>query len=186
MPMGKVWRNRYFQYSITFILAFCFISFPDWETEKTDVPSPLLFAGDTLECSIMLDKTLRARGYSIGYLYELFQKFEQDQRCKINLAIVEHEQDPMHMWVELITGKIDMLVLNSERDTVPNIFSDEVVSSSILDRRENVCVVRKDNYNIVQSLNYWFPYFKQTQEYQHTQRYIYFTYLRSICFVNYN
>ncbi len=169
MPMGKVWRNRYVQYSITFILAFCFISFPDWEAEKTDAPSPLLFAGDTLECSIMLDKTLRARGYNIGYLYELFQKFEQDQRCKINLSITE--EDAMQQWVKLITGKTDMLILNSEKDTVPNIFADEVVSSAILDKRENVCVVRKDQYNIVQTLNYWFPYFKQTQDYQLTQRF---------------
>ena len=46
--MGNFWRNRHFQYSISFILAFCFISLPRWEAEKTDVPSPLLFAGDTL------------------------------------------------------------------------------------------------------------------------------------------
>lgn len=167
--MGKIWRNRYFQFTVAFVLAFCFFSLPDWEAEKSDVPSPLTFAGDTLECSIMLDKTLGAKGYSIGYLYELFQKFEQHQRCKINLSIVE--QDPMAQWVKLMTGKTDMLVLNSEKDTVPNIFADEVVSSSILDRRENVCVVRKDKYNIVQTLNYWFPYFKQTQDYAHTQRY---------------
>lgn len=167
--MGKIWRNKYFQYSFSFILAFCFISLPDWEAEKTDVPSPLLFAGDTLNCSIMLDKTLRAKGYSIGYLYELFQKFENHQRCKINLTIVE--QNAMQQWVQLITGKTDMLILNSQKDTVPSIFEDEVVSSSILDRDEDVCVVRKDKYNIVQTLNYWFPYFRQTQDYSQTQRY---------------
>ena len=167
--MGKIWRNKIFQYTVTFVLAFCFISLPDWEAEKTDVPSPLLFAGDTLNCSIMLDKSLRAKGYTIGYLYELFQKFEQHQRCKINLNIVE--QNAMQQWVMLITGKTDMLILNSQKDTVPTIFEDEVVSSSILDRDEDVCVVRKDNYNIIQSLNYWFPYFRQTQDYSHTQRY---------------
>lgn len=167
--MGRFWRNRYFQYTLTFVLAFSLFSFPRWEAEKADVPSPLLFAGDTLTCSIMLDKTLRSSGYNIGYLYELFDKFKQHQRCEINLNIVE--QNAMQQWVQLITGKIDMLVLNSEMDTVPNIFADEVVSSSILDSRENVCVVKKENYNIVQTLNYWFPYFKQTQEYSHTQRY---------------
>lgn len=169
MPMGKFWRNKYFQYIFAFVLAFCFISFPRWEAEKTDVPSPLLFAGDTLNCSIMLDKSLKSRGYGIGYLYELFQRFEHHQRCKINLNIVE--EDAMAQWVKLITGKIDMLVLNSEKDTVPRLFEDEVVSSSILDSRENVCVVRKDNYDIVQTLNHWFPYFRQTQDYEQTQRY---------------
>jgi len=167
--MGRFWRNRYFQYTLTFVLAFFLFSFPRWEAEKWDIPSPLLFAGDTLKCSIMLDKTLRSSGYNIGYLYELFDKFKQHQRCEISLNIVE--QNAMQQWVQLITGKIDMLVLNSERDTVPNIFADEVVSSSILDSRENVCVVKKDNYNIVQTLNYWFPYFKQTQEYNDTRRY---------------
>ena len=167
--MVKFWRNKYFQYTLTFVLAFCFLSLPRWEAEKADVPSPLLFAGDTLKCSIMLDKSLGAKGYSIGYLYELFQKFEEHQRCKINLNIVE--QNAMHQWVQLITGKIDMLVLNAAKDTVPTIFEDEVVSSSILDRREDVCVVRKDKYNIVQTLNYWFPYFRQTQDYSQTQRY---------------
>ena len=167
--MGKFWRNKYFQYIVSFVIAFCFFSLPRWEAEKKDVPAPLLFAGDTLKCSIMLDKTLGSKGYSIGYLYELFQKFEQHQRCKINLSIVE--QNAMQQWVQLITGKIDMLVLNSRKDTVPTIFEDEVVSSSILDRREDVCVVRKDKYNIVQTLNYWFPYFRQTQDYSQTQRY---------------
>lgn len=167
--MRKFWRNKYFQYIFSFLLAFCFISLPDWEAEKTDVPSPLLFAGDTLECAIMLDKTLGSKGYSIGYLYELFQKFEQHQRCKINLTIVE--QNAMSQWVQLMTGKTDMLILNSQKDTVPVIFEDEVVSSSILDRRENVCVVKKDNYNIVQTLNYWYPYFRQTQDYSMAQRF---------------
>ena len=167
--MGKFWRNKQFQYTVSFVLAFCVISLPDWEAEKTDVPSPLHFAGDTLKCSIMLDQTLKAKGYSIGYLYELFQKFEEHQRCKIKLSLVE--QNAMQQWVQLITGKTDMLILNSQKDTVPTIFEDEVVSSSILDREEDVCVVRKDKYNIVQALNYWFPYFKQTQDYSHTQRY---------------
>ena len=167
--MGKFWRNKYFQYTVSFIIAFCFFSLPRWEAEKPDVPAPLHFVGDTLKCSIMLDKTLGSKGYSIGYLYELFQKFEEHQRCKINLNIVE--QNAMQQWVQLITGKIDMLVLNSRKDTVPSIFEDEVVSSAILDRREDVCVVRKDKYNIVQTLNYWFPYFRQTQDYSQTQRY---------------
>lgn len=167
--MGKFWRNRYFQFTVSFVVAFCFFSLPRWEAEKADFPSPMLFVGDTLKCSIMLDKTLGAKGYSIGYLYELFQKFEQHQRCKINISIVE--QNAMQQWVQLITGKTDMLVLNSQKDTVPAIFEDEVVSSTILDRREDVCVVRKDKYNIVQTLNYWYPYFRQTQDYSHTQRY---------------
>ena len=167
--MGKAWRNKYFQYSLSFILAFCFISVPRWEHEKTDAPSPLLFASDTLECSIMLDKTIRARGYNIGYLYELFQNFEQHHRCEINLNITDSE--PHAQWDNLIAGRYDMLVLNSERDTVPAIYADEVVSTVIPDSKDNICVVRKDNYNIIQTLNYWFPYFKQTQEYEHTQRY---------------
>ena len=108
--MGKAWRNKYFQYTFSFILAFCFVSLPRWEHEKTDVPSPLLFAGDTLECSIMLDKTLRARGFNIGYLYELFQKFEQDQRCEINIAIAD--QTPEHQWDALMDGKTDMLLID--------------------------------------------------------------------------
>ena len=167
--MGKAWRNKYFQYTFSFILAFCFVSLPRWEHEKTDAPSSLLFASDTLECSIMLDKTLRARGYNIGYLYELFQNFEQHQRCEINLNITD--SDPQAQWDNLIAGHCDMLVLNSERDTVPAAYADEVVSTVIPSSNDNVCVVRKDNYNIIQTLNYWFPYFKQTQEYEHTQRY---------------
>ena len=169
MPMGKAWRNKYFQYTFSFILAFCFVSVPRWEHEKTDAPSPLLFASDTLECSIMLDKTLRARGYNIGYLYELFQNFEQHHRCEINISITDHE--PHTHWDNLMAGRYDMLVLNSERDTVPALYADEVVSTVIPDSKDNICVVRKDNYNIIQTLNYWFPYFRQTQEYEHTQRY---------------
>lgn len=167
--MGKFWRNRYFQFSLVFIVLFCFLSIPNWEAEKTDVPVPLFLAGDTLSCSMMLDKTLRARGYNIGYLYELFQKFGNDQRCKVNIAIVE--QNAMDQWVRLITGKIDMLVINSAKDTVPNIFDGEVVSSIPLNEREDVCVVRKDKFSIVQALNYWYTYFRHTQDYSETERF---------------
>lgn len=167
--MGKFWNSKYFRFLLIFIFLFCFLSIPDWEAEKTDVPVPMFLAGDTLDCSIMLDKTLGAKGYSIGYLYEFFQKFSSDQRCKIDLQIVEN--NAMAQWVKLVTGKIDMLVINSAKDTVPNIFDGEVVSSIPLNRREDVCVVRKDHFSIVQAINYWYTYFQHTKDYKNTERF---------------
>lgn len=167
--MGYFWRNRYFQFTLVFVLLFFFLSLPNWEAEKTDVPVPMFLAGDTLSCSIMLDKSLGAKGYSIGYLYELFQKFGNDQRCRINLTIVE--QNAMDQWVKLITGKTDMLILNATKDTVPNIFDGEVVSSVPLNSREDVCVVRKDNFSIVQAINHWYRSYQHTQEFSNTERF---------------
>lgn len=161
--MKKFWRNKYFQYSVAFTVAFLFFLIPNWEEKRYSVPKSVVLSGDTLICSLMLENTLRAKGHSMGYLFAVLQKFSEDRQCTIDIAPASNE--PMSGWVKLTTGKLDMLILNAKKDTVPNIFSDIVISSIPINDNDDVCVVKKENFSIIQELNFWLTHFRLTDEY---------------------
>jgi hypothetical protein len=160
--MPKFWRNKYIQYTIAFLAAFFSILLPKWEHEKIDSPSPRFLAGDTISCTVLIKNSLGSKGHSLGYLYEIFSHFDQAQMCK---TVINPEQEGFASWVRLSTENTDILVINSARDSVPEIFQEEVVSSIPINRSEEVCVVNKNHYMIVQVFNSWFTYFKQTPQY---------------------
>lgn len=165
--MKKFWRNKYFQYSVAFTVAFLFFLVPNWEEERYSVPKSVVLSGDTLTCSLMLENSLRSKGQSMGYLFAILQKFSNNIQCSINIAPTNNE--PMANWVELTTGKIDMLILNARKDSVPNVFSDVVISSIPINDNDDVCVVKKDNYTILQELNFWLTNYKLSDEYKQLQ-----------------
>lgn len=160
--MRRFWRNKYFQYTLAFIASFFVFLLPKWEQEKIDTPSPRFLAGDTISCTVLIDNSLATKGYSLGYLYELFSYFDQAQMCK---TIISPEKGEFAPWVDLSAEKTDILVINAARDSVPEIFQEEVVSSIPINQSEEVCVVNKSHYMIVQVFNSWFTYFKQTPQY---------------------
>ncbi len=162
--MGKKNIHKYSRYAIIPVLALLIIIFPS--NKKKNTPehfAPPLLAGDTLNCYIMIDKSLSAKGHPLGYIYEIFGEFEKQQGCKINFSV--REETPFSQWVKLATGKTDIIILNSRKDTVPEIFQDDVISSIPINDEEDVCVVEKGNYKIVQTLNYWLTFFRQTPGY---------------------
>ncbi|MEF9930872.1 MAG: transglycosylase SLT domain-containing protein [Bacteroidales bacterium] len=136
----------------------------DKSKERSNILAPPLLAGDTITCAIMIDMSLYSKGYSLGYLYELFKAFEQQQGCTVNL--LPHDKTPMSQWINLAAGTTDIIIINSQKDTVPNVYQDKVISSIPLNNNEDVCVVNKNNYRIIQTLNYWLTFFKQTPEYK--------------------
>ena len=165
--MKKIWRNKYFQYSVSFTVALLFFLVPNWEEERYSVPKSVMFSGDTLTCSVMLEHSLRTKGHSMGYLFALMQKFSDYKQCTINIS--PNKSEPMSQWVELSTGKTQILILNGRTDSVPNIFQDIVVASMPLNDNDDVCVVKKENYSIIQDLNLWLTHFRLTDEYNQLQ-----------------
>lgn len=161
--MNRFWRNRYFQYTFAFTVAFLAVLLPKWEREKKDLPSPRFLAGDTISCTVLIQNSIASKGYTLGYIYELFSHFDKAQMCKTNIT-PRHEN--FASWVSLSTGKTDMLIINSLRDSVPEIFQEEVVSSIPFNKTEDICVVEKSDYQIVQVFNHWFVYFKQTKQFK--------------------
>ncbi len=161
--MIRFWRNIYFQYTTAFLAAFFIFLLPKWEDEKIDSPTPRFLAGDTLKCAIFINNSLSEKGFTMGYIYELFRHFDNDQMCR---TIIEPQKRSLSPWVKLTTAGSDMLIINSLRDTVPGIFQEEVVSSIPVSPTGEICVIEKDQFQLVQIFNHWFTWFKQTSQYK--------------------
>jgi membrane-bound lytic murein transglycosylase F len=162
--MYKIWKHKYFKYSIVLLCAYILFIMPPYKpAEKFNILSSPLLAGDTISCSVIIDKSLYTKGHSIGYLYELSKEFDKQLGSVTKLS--PNDETTISQWVKLATGDIDMIIMNTQKDTVPEMFQDDVISSIPINGNDDVCVVEKNNYNIIQTLNYWFTYFKQTPEY---------------------
>ena len=116
-----------------------------------------------MSCTVFIRNSIAAKGYTLGYVYELFHQLDESQMCKTDVSPSEKY---FASWVKLATGKTDILIINAQRDTVPEIFQEEVVSSIPINPNEDILVVEKNNYQIIQVFNHWFTYFKHTPEYQ--------------------
>lgn len=161
--MHKFWRKRYFQYTITFLGAFFLFLLPKWERDIKDSPSPRFLAGDSLSCTVFIKNSIAVKGYSLGYVYELFHNLDESQMC---VTEIKPQDNYFASWVKLATGKIDILIINAQRDTVPEIFQEEVISSIPINPSEDILVVEKNNYQLIQVFNHWFTFFKHTPEYK--------------------
>lgn len=100
-------------------------------------------------------------GHPVGFHFDLLNRFANHQRCNIIINPV-HNRDH---WRELAEGKVDLLVVDAARDSIPFEFADRVISGVDLNDSEQVWVVRKENYQMLQNMNYWFGYFSHTKEY---------------------
>lgn len=101
------------------------------------------------------------QGHPVGFHFDLLNRFALHQKCSLKIKPV-HESDP---WAELISGRVDILVVDSQRDTIPDEYSDLVISSTDLNHHEQVWVVKKENYQMLENLNYWFNFFRQSKDY---------------------
>jgi len=145
---------------IVFLLVLLMIVAPiEEESRLSSVPS--LYAGDTIKCNMLLDKTLKAKGYTIGYLFELFNLFEDNLGIFLELAPKDFDTS---QWNLLANGMVDMLIINC-KDTVPNHYGKEFILGIPLNKDSVVCVATKDNYNLIQIINYWFNSLIHTNEF---------------------
>ncbi len=102
------------------------------------------------------------KGHPVGFHFDLLNRFARHQRCDIKI-IPSQNQDP---WISLIKGEIDIVVADAAKDTVPDQYSHLLISSLSLNSRDEVWVVRKEDYNMLQHMNYWFGFFSHTSDYK--------------------
>lgn len=114
------------------------------------------------------------KGHPVGFHFELLNNFASHQKCNIRIAPAQ-ENNP---WDLLISGAIDILVVDSAKDTIPYEYSDRVISSLELNGSDQVWVVTKDNYPMLQNMNYWFGYYSHTKDYKHLEKKYYRDYSR--------
>lgn len=162
---NKYTIQPYVKYAVVLCISLFIILFPsNKKKEMPEIFAPPFLAGDTLSCHIMIDKSLAAKGHPLGYIFDVFGEFTTQQGCEIEFS---HETESrLAQWVKLTTGKMDMMIINSQKDSVPEMFQENVISSIPINDNEDVCVVAKDNYKIIQTLNYWLTFFRQTPAFE--------------------
>ncbi len=122
----------------------------------------LFLEGDTLLVKVNIEGGVYIRqGHPSGFHYELLNRFAQNEKCDVMLT----PKDSSNSWNELLAGDIDILVINEDKEVIPEEFSDFLISSVVINDNQDVWVVRKDDLILLQQLNYWFNYFKQRKEY---------------------
>lgn len=109
----------------------------------------------------------KSAGVRSTLIYYILDDFKQKHKCKVSLSIREDEPE---RWMELMAGEVDALILNSAEDTVPEFCQESVVSTIALDENEDVLVLSRDSYNLLQIVNYWISYYRQTPEFRRLSR----------------
>ncbi|MDD2584286.1 MAG: transglycosylase SLT domain-containing protein [Bacteroidales bacterium] len=162
-----------FIFAITFILLHPVLSSSDIGTNGSR--DNFLLEGESLNAMVNIKGGIYLnQGHPVGFHFELLNRFASHQKCDVRVAPVQ-ESNP---WDLLLKGNIDILVINSETDTIPKEYSNKVVSSLSLNQKNQVWIVTKENYPILQNMNSWFNYYSYTKEYKKLQSKYYTNYRR--------
>lgn len=117
---------------------------------------------DTLKALLYVkDGIYLKQGHTVGFHFDILKQFAKRQKCFISIKPAQNTNP----WEDLINKKMDILVVDSQNDTIPDIYQAEVISSIELNEYNQVWVVRKSDYYLMQHLNYWLGHFKQTRDY---------------------
>ena len=135
----------------------------DQEIQRKRFSLPL-YAGDTISCYVMIDKSLSTKGDPLGYIFHILEDFEDNQKCTIKLTHNKNHKESE--WLQLMAGERDLLIINALKDSVPDIFSEDFISSIPINSNEDIFVATKGNYKLIQTINFWFTHFSHTDEYE--------------------
>ncbi len=162
--MAKFWKHKYLKYCIILVAALVFFVCFTGKIRRTDTPYSHYLWGDTLSFTVLFDQNTRTANARTSFVYHIFKDLEKCQSCDIGISLRDNE---ILRWEDLISGECDAIIINAINDTVPSAYQDLVISSIPLNKEEDVCVVAKEKYMLVQAINYWLTYYKQTFSYKH-------------------
>lgn len=155
-------NGKIMMYLSAFVVFFVITLIPGRRGQIEKAP-PRFLANDTLNCNALFINTIGAKGYTLGYYYELFSYFDRDQ---LSRTVITPKEENMQIWSDFALGEPDFMIINSYRDTIPEMYQDALISSIPITSAEDVCVVRKEDYFFIRIFNNWFTYFKHTDEYK--------------------
>lgn len=160
-------------FTISLILLHPVLSSSD-AVKSCDIDNSLL-EGESLNAMVNVKGGIYLnQGHPVGFHFELLNRFASHQKCNIRVAPVQ-ENDP---WELLLNGSIDILVANSATDTIPSEYANKVVSSLALNNKDQVWIVTKENYPMLQNMNSWFHYYSHTKDYKRLKSKYYSNYRR--------
>lgn len=118
-------------------------------------------AGQTLNCTIILDKNLNTASPGLKFATDLIRKFAQQHHCEVNISV---ERNRLEKWDEIITGTTNFLIYNTN-DSIPAPYPD-YTEHSLPVEGGYACYVKLGDDLLLDNLNYFLTRYKQTSEYQ--------------------
>lgn len=118
---------------------------------------------DTLTTYIAIDGDVFAfEDFPVGFQYRLLSHYSLDQQTARKIYPPFYIDDP---WKKLYDGELDIIAIDIQNDTIPELYADEVEFSMPV--AENFAwVTKKGNHELMHSINYWLGYFSKTPEFE--------------------
>jgi len=151
-----------FRYIIIFLLTVLLFLLSANKTTLVFNSHMFYIEKDTLKALLNVkDGIYLKQGHTVGFHFDILKQFAKRQKCYINIKPAQNT----NLWEELINKKVDILVVDAQNDTIPDVYQADVISSIELNDYNQVWVVRKSDYELLQHLNYWMGHFRQTRDY---------------------
>ena len=81
---------------------------------------------DTLKAQINVRNGIYLKqGHTVGFHFDILKQFAKRQRCNINIKPAQNSNP----WEDLMNNNVDILVVDSQNDTIPEIYQADVISS---------------------------------------------------------
>ena len=121
-----------------------------------------------LECNMKVgillnDYTSINRGHTVGYHYELINRFANENNCIADISLIK-QQDVW--WQDLFDGDIDVVILNKAVDVVPLSVISHTLQGIELNDNQDIFIVNDKNEDLLIDINRWVGYFKFSEDYQ--------------------
>jgi len=163
------------KYISIFVLLFALIIISSTKEDIITDRDPVILEGTEFKALINIQGGIFLKsGHPVGFHFDLLNRFSEHQRCIIKIKPVTD----CNPWEELALGRVDIVVADAGKDTIPDDYSHLFISSLELNEFEQVWVVTKENYNLLQNMNYWFGYFQNSKDYRTLVNNYYRTYTR--------
>ncbi len=114
------------------------------------------FRADTLNCAIAMERSYKSKQHkNVAFNYELLGAFGEG--CGSAIRILTPENSP-ECWENLEQGRLDVVVCNLN-DSIPDEYRDRFLFSVPV-KDSDVWVVRGDNIELMNSINFWYTKFQ--------------------------
>ncbi len=145
-----------------FILLLSFPLFTSLSNKRSETMAGVILEGSKLNALVNIQGGIYLRqGHPVGFHFDLLNRFASHQRCNIKIRPVS----TCNPWKELAEGRADIVVADAGKDTIPDEYSHLLISSMELNEFEQVWVVSKEKYHLLQNMNHWFGFFQNSKDY---------------------
>jgi len=155
-------RYKAILYSIL-ILVYIF-SLSIFDNEDVLLNNTISLYSDSLVSAMKLDNGIYSDEFSTALQYELLKEYYRDHSLPFKLLPPYKEgKDDDNYWAMLMRHEIDILVINTEDDSIPQKYSHGISLSIPIEN--TVWAVRSSDIRLLGSINVWKGYFRQTHKF---------------------